>query len=533
MNFDLHCHPSTKPFLTGINAQKRKDCWTTICIHLIFGMDEWEGVGGDRLDSQSSLTQMKEGQVGLTVLPLHALEHAFAEAGFFNLIMFATKPELSNARISRKLLRRIRKNRNGYTPFDNTLEELKHLSASQGDGFAFVSKIDDDLPKNQINALLAIEGAHCLLTINPDDFKHEDQTQINQALDRYKEISDTIKLNKGRLAFLTLTHIGRGPLCTQAFAYSRPKEKQIGEEFMPKDVGATAIRKVGWKVIKKSLKDGVLIDLKHTSYRARCEYYEYVKTQAAKGKHIPIIASHMGAAGVAFTRYRNHLKKSTDFHHGAHKIVARRYKGLFDLRFYTIALNLFDEEIRFIVDNQGLIGISLDERILGRKRDKASSDTTLTYEFDYMSPNDMAWCRGEEYDTYRSTVFSTVPSGDFDSDEDRSKDKGIYYLCNNILRFVYAGGKEAWKHLCIGSDYDGLIDAINECETADRLPQLRLDILNPLKESILSVDNPEETFHVDLDNLDADLKQKVDDLFENNGFSFLKKHFSTDPISLI
>lgn len=101
----------------------------------------------------------------------------------------------------------------------------------------------------------------------------------------------------------------------------------------------------------------------------------------------------------------------------------------------------------------------------------------------------------------------------------------MYYYCNNILKLVYAGGQNTWKHICIGSDFDGLIDAIEDAKTATRMPHLRNKIKSYLLKMMKTVDQYEQLFHADASNLDQDVENKLDDLFFNNGFEFLKRNY--------
>ena len=71
-----------------------------------------------------------------------------------------------------------------------------------------------------------------------DDFKYDDDAEINVVIDRFNNFLTAN--SEIRTAFVTLTHIARNPFSTQAFSFSRWKEKKIDEHFLPKNPGGRA-----------------------------------------------------------------------------------------------------------------------------------------------------------------------------------------------------------------------------------------------------------------------------------------------------
>ena len=109
MFFDLHTHLTLKPFLSHLKPDKKISCWEPIKVCLFF--DEFS-ITGDRLDSQSCLTQMFDGKVTLTVVALHALEREMSETIFIKIL------SLLSMKLSNRLLSYIRKCRPGYGYID-------------------------------------------------------------------------------------------------------------------------------------------------------------------------------------------------------------------------------------------------------------------------------------------------------------------------------------------------------------------------------------------------------------------------------
>lgn len=81
---------------------------------------------------------------------------------------------------------------------------------------------------------------------------------------------------------------------------------------------------------------------------------------------------------------------------------------------------------------------------------------------------------------------------------------------------VKIGGPDTWRHLCIGSDFDGLINPVNSCTSASHYAYLEQDMLERLHEMIKG---NEAAYHV------IDLRTQVRDIMYNNAMDFLSRHF--------
>ncbi len=295
MIFDLHAHPPLKPFLSRLNPDKKFSCWKQIEVCLI--IDEGY-INGDRLDSQSCLSQMLSGEVSLAVVSLHALERELAGTTLIRLIT------ILSSKLSNRLLYRIRKRKPGYGYIDLIRGELQNFrkAANERPGqLIFLKKSDSLEPINlegKINVIFAIEGGHTLLdTETVEEFDYNNDTQITIILNRLDSfIAENPDLT---FACFTLVHLARGPLCNHAFAYPSFKEKCSTSNFLPRSF--IGINKAGWSVIQKCIDKNILIDVKHMSYVSRCQYYKY---HLDNGFTHPIIASHIRIAGISFKNVR-------------------------------------------------------------------------------------------------------------------------------------------------------------------------------------------------------------------------------------
>jgi hypothetical protein len=91
------------------------------------------------------------------------------------------------------------------------------------------------------------------------------------------------------------------------------------------------------------------------------------------------------------------------------------------------------------------------------------------------------------------------------------------FLINNIVHILWVANKhpqidikKAVKQICIGTDFDGLINTIDCCKNADGLLQLKKDIREGLNNLLIK----EGITGITTDVL-------LDDIFYNNGKNFM------------
>ncbi len=455
---DFHCHPSLKTYLGEYEEKHRDNCWEEIDIS---GLVEWiDMLLGNIIDSQSSLSQHYKGRVKLLVAGIYPTEIPILTGELIKIdnkvanILLASYliPELSHP-----LLKAITSKRIGYS---QAFDDLKnHLLKSRNieKGFHLVHSASD-IKENTLNVILSIEGAHALMH---DTDNYTDEEVVNRL--------DSLKKGSERYLYLTLTHITRNPVCNHAWGIKDIKD----DRFIPVDYG---ISDLGKKIIDKALENTntkrVYIDVKHMSLRARLQYYDLLKSKY--NNRIPVIASHTGVTGVSYRNlpvYEYHYKKRK-------KCVQVEYyipEGLMSAYFNPWSINLYDEEINIIIESGGLIGINLDERIIGTKHNKKKNriEYFSESEFEEFKP-----AIDENLDFFKSRLNYAKAVND---DPLLMINRDLKHLCNNILHIVKIGGKRAWDHICIGSDFDGLVNAVECCKTAEKYEKLerRLERMLP------------------------------------------------------
>lgn len=168
--------------------------------------------------------------------------------------------------------------------------------------------------------------------------------------------------------------------------------------------------------------------------------------------------------------------------------------------FNPFSINLFDEEIRTICTNDGIIGIPLEQRVLGgyinkkvvrdykikrngeEVRNRVYRNrrwTNVRRLFRHYRLHDSLLIK-TALDYTRDTMQVPLRKGDALLKRERcilkrTQDDYISvapFLANlfHIIDHSDLPTEQAWDHICIGSDLDGLIDPIDLCPTAGHYP---------------------------------------------------------------
>lgn len=570
MYFDLHFHPSLKSFLSDEDPARRDSCWTTYRNFIDFAF-------GNIIDSQASLTQIDRSHTRLGVAAIYAMEDGLDDIGLIRNVA----PIVSH--LDKDVVRDIRA-QNYWAKF---LEEVRHLegclSARRGARpFRLISAMDEASTAHN-NLVLAVEGGHVLegVTVDP--------------LDRV----DELKNFRHRILYLTLCHFAQNPFCTQAYAMKLVKPTKV-PAFLPRGTGLTDLGKA---VIRRcySTTTGrrVFIDVKHMSLSGRRDFYAW-KAADPELAPLPILASHVGVTGISWD-FDERESYWEDVHYlpslGQWAVEYEKPRGIrlkrLKSHFNPSTINLFDEDIRHIVDSGGLIGLMMDQRQLGvNKRpfeyfsgpdfdalnEEPEEYSPSHYELDPVEPlaadaefmNKMY--RKENFDllslpdlgiddaltsikdvvarvpkrdnraTAATPTVTTRPAAPTEYDVTgavapglvndpvanhraprlgRKKRRHLLHLCNNLLHVIRVGGPVAWNHVCLGSDFDGLVDAPNNCESVLEYPDLEVHLRDMLHDL---ADAYGEHFRAEHDL--THIEEKVRGVMYGNAARWLEMHFT-------
>jgi microsomal dipeptidase-like Zn-dependent dipeptidase len=491
MFLDLHTHPTLKSLLTN----GKVNCWGFVDASIL----------SHDFDSQCNLNQMKKGNVKIAIASLHPLERPFTDPFLLKGILPYFSP------LDGSFLKKIYQNKiSYYFLLKRELELFENNQQVHDQSFQFANSFDD-LSDDKTNIILSIEGGHSFININSNDVD-EVGKDIIQNLKEFK------KLNH-RILFITLTHLAQAPLCTHSFGM---KMRLIfrDKSFFPKGNGLT---NWGKEFIREAMSSEngkrILIDIKHMSIKSRKEFYDLRRLEFPDA---PIIASHMGIAGCSIYKIPIHSvifrKRLLTIMKNRQRYKIKYYKlpGLLNTYFNPSSINLYDEEIIEIINSRGLIGISLDKRIIGYgggQKDFFSFEEFNNFYKDFIEKNRLIKTH-EEIDINKEDEFDEEEKYSIYDNGPTDPRHQFNYICNNIVHIAKVGGEKAWDCICIGSDFDGIIDAIDLIPTIEHYSYLEEALIQLLPIFIKEANLPM-----------PDITKVVRKIMYENGYEFLKINF--------
>jgi microsomal dipeptidase-like Zn-dependent dipeptidase len=460
---DIHVHPTLKPYPSGESIWKYLPERTEYCEKLpgpIRG-----GLSELSKSSQFNLDKALIGNLRLVFASLYPVERDFfrVQRKHIALRLFLKNRHLrpmaacvSGLPMDKvtSIFKRIEENR-GIDYFrEELVKEYQYLvnqaniSQSSNKDFTIIGDYEeyDRIPKNDPNELdtiavaLTIEGAHALGDYSNDHYFTTPYEQLSESeqialKDSFDNNIDAMKgWNNGKHVplFVTFCHHFWNQLAGHAKSFSnrpalslKPGMDRLFDQSLGLNHGITEL---GWFVIEKLLDDSersVLIDVKHMSVKSRRQYYEYLESREER---IPLICSHAACNGWA--RFEDVENKGDNF--GLDR----------DAYFSRWSINLTDDDIRAFKRQKGLIGLVLHEgRMPGRKAKKL---------FNKLKGKEMWSALRKEY---------------------------VRLLLSNMFHIArLIGDESAWEMICLGSDFDGLIDPFNTYDDGEKLDLLISEI---------------------------------------------------------
>jgi hypothetical protein len=266
------------------------------------------------------------------------------------------------------------------------------------------------------------------------------------------------------------------------------------------------------------------------SLKARLDLYTMFKVQDVVPRFIqPIICTHAGTTGLPVIDRIKYIEKIPVNKGPEEKVYEVSYlkpKSRFydDVYHNCSSINLYDEDIENIFLSEGIIGLSFDQRILGFGDDSVQTSVVTPHDVEYISHQEatsfFSGLSPENMDVYTGNdVWASEDLDDLASNKDLYPAVHRKFLINNILHILWVAGKhthigikKAAKQICIGTDFDGLINAIDCCKDASGLQQLKDDMRDELADGLN--DNGFQQLNAD---------ELLDDIFYNNGKNFMLK----------
>ncbi|ANQ52515.1 hypothetical protein MY04_5183 [Flammeovirga sp. MY04] len=497
---DLHIHLALK-HLVDKGLEGRKNIWDRI----VYNPDihKPERAASDQYD-QSDLTSLVENNVKIAVVALHPVEIVATKSWknrliakiFFGFEVDRLKKWSKNGVNAFTILNRelaVITQEEGEINTKKTLQNIQ----KNGDFEAKIAVDREDFDNEEITKIvLSIEGAHALtdLPYNTEGEKLKQEVLKNL---RFLQFERNLPIFS-----LTLCHFANNRMVKQSWALPLPgitklipipvKRELDAPDFTFNDIGLAVLD----QCLNQPKEHRILIDLKHTHVDARKEFYEKHIRNTDGSFKAPILASHCGVSGMS------------DFASAAAvKNVKREGKKKKYQRFNPWAINFCDEELKIIMESEGLFGVSLDQRILGAAND-------------------------EYYRAVRDHLKEQYGKSKWDDfyDKDRMGRIHAAMFLDNLLYTVHKMGDEkAWSCVCIGSDFDGIIDPIDCCPTVKYFPEFEELLFKEFNH--LRFRNEEDIFIPK----DKTLETVLRDVFYNNINNFMKKNihwYAMDKVEL-
>ena len=463
---------------------------------------------------------------------------------------------------------------NYYSDLVGEVENLKRQGPRDFQGNPITPTIIDDFEQlaalnteTALALLLSIEGAHAFISTDQiPAVRNKKKLWKNRFRRHYPAIADQalaniidFKKKYPGLFYVTFGHHFYNLFCGHSKSLPGLLFNQMPRFY---DIG---ISQDGFRLIDALLDrqqvDGqtlprVLIDTKHMSIRSRVEFHEYVKQKNARGDKIPIIQSHTAVTGRR-SMYALRDEQNTEF-----RIKGEAIDPDIDT-FVELHLNLFDDEIVEIIQSDGLIGIMLDEkRILGKTFPSFTPKGEYLFIRDNGSTKRFEITNPSNYKTAKKRLGKCLFRQKYDPDhiEDSSDpdiqqgrerkrqvtEQNIFQirkalkpiLCSlfiHQIRYivkVYVAAlptgstneqkKQAWNHICIGTDFDGVINPLDAYPDGSFLEEFAADVVNHWK--VLMRSPPHQEVAQLLFGLSPE--EVMEKVVWANAMSFMQKYFS-------
>ena len=507
--FDFHCHPGLKPQFS--KPATKPSPWDDIKARLAVAKG-WtiriNSLFNEVLNSQSNLTQLFNSKVRMIGVILHAPEQKIGQ-------VLGEKGIVNKGKITLIDKTQLAYLTTGVHSYELIKEELRWLTTAvspiAGAKFKIVKKVSDfdETDQNTVFGVIIIEGLHCFFD---DPFAVEAKEKFTKNFNEFTDANTVVSIN--------ICHMQQNQFCNHAYGIQLFNPAL----FYPTGQGIT---NWGNEVINLMVSKKILVDIKHMSLKARLDLYRMFKLSDPEPKYIqPLICTHAGTTGLPIIDRVKYIETVPADKGSVYELVHLKPKSRFydDVYHNASSINLYDEDIENIFLSEGIIGLSFDQRILGFGDDSGLPQVKVPHDFEYISHQEATFFFGPTPGNLNvwpndDNVWSSEDLFDLSQNQDLYPDVHCKFLINNILHILWVanknariGLKKAAKQICIGTDFDGLINAIDCCKTADGLQQLKIEMRQELEKGLNK--NGFQALNVDA---------LLDDIFYNNGKNFMLK----------
>jgi hypothetical protein len=411
---DLHVHSTLKPYGNSFYPNNDPTFFTNSSSLWFFdyrsrGDLKIEGLLGICRYRQSDFTSMTNGQIKIACVSLYPVEKEFFDIKRRNLKPFdGIIGEFASMFGKSRVAGIMDPEFNYFTDLCKEYQFLIQLDGKETNARTYKMLPDASQLTMKTNLLIipSFEGCH--------SFCEGNNPEAPEGWKNLKANVKTVKDWQSPPLFVTFAHHFYNGLCTHARSLFEMSGKLLDQKRGMRDTGITPsdslppISERGWELIGLLLsKDNgrrILIDVKHMSLEARKEYYDFLKQQK---DNIPVVYSH-GAMADEEDKYE---------------------------------INLHVEDLDMIYKTEGIIGLEMDQRILGYNKHRLGK-----------------------------TIKRRIRP------ETQYYDDAVYFWrqIKVIAEYAYVTGhkEDPWKCIALGSDYDGIINPLNAYPDANWLAVL-------------------------------------------------------------
>lgn len=413
--------------------------------------------------SQADFKSLQDGNVKLVFAALYPIERNFLEPVRALKILDKLNLERIAIQFDKKRIRQLEETDSRKYYFKDLCNEFNMLHDNQVinllnntpykiiSSYADLQELETSSPET-IAVVITVEGANAF---GISDKEENVKTQLLSNINTVKKWKNR-KYNDKPCSplFVTFCHHFYNNLAGHCISIPKVSYNQRkGVNTKLSDFGKEIIR----LLLSKTEGRRILIDIKHMSIKARQDYYYMLDTEYNKD-NIPIVMSHGAVNGLA--KFENHdedveISEDTEVK-GLKKLAINKYKEYEGFNKWSI--NLFDDEIERIHKSGGLMGLILDQRVLagGKKVQKVMKKYPWINTPDE-SYND--WQGNTKFETDWITLF--------------------YDQVEYIYQLLVSKGispENCFNSICIGSDFDGMINAIDPVNTSKNFPILEKNL---------------------------------------------------------
>ncbi|MBX3256060.1 MAG: hypothetical protein KF862_18130 [Chitinophagaceae bacterium] len=471
--FDFHVHPTLKCMFS--ETETKSSPWTDIDVKQIPWILRWCSDFEYILGSQANLRQLNTDGPDIICVAIFVPERGMTNNKLILKQAQGTLQKYLNPERLKKM------NDETLKPYPDLVTEDLEVLLNAG-SFGITDKkvkillrdtVYDENDTSSMYVIFSVEGCHSLSSTL-------DKTRVskNEILENLDEIA-----GKYPLVSVNITHLEQYPFCNHAYGI----QFIANEDFRPT---GNRISADGLDMIRHCYKRKIMVDVKHLSLASRRMLTEDIRHRL---EFIPInqplICTHAGFTGLSYKDIPDYMDYKAERKKNYSYILWGKPKkyGMLDFMtaFNPSSINLYDEDIMAILKSGGMIGLNLDKRILGYSEadGRPAAMNELAFEEEYISnaERDVYLTRrtiGKKLDDFHCITMQEVLQGGVVNPA-----VSFYHLCHfmsHILHFIKVVQEhsdydiqKALTQICIGSDFDGLINPVWCCSTVLDIPSFK------------------------------------------------------------